>query len=176
MRHPSLRPPTVDDAAAWFDFLVDQQALTYAGIVPGDFAARQHRSRASWVEGLAAKFASPGSARRIVAEVGGALVGIASIVDGPADWEISQGYVPSPAARELSRLYVARDFHGTGLAGALFDAIDDGRDLYLWLIDGNERGRRFYLRRGFVDLPERFEAGESWGNVGMHRMARIAPA
>ena len=174
MPEPMLRPPTPDDAEAWFDFLVAQQALTYRGIVPGDFAARQHDHRDDWVAGLVAKFSAPGTASRLVAVLDGELVGLASTVDGPADWEIDAGLVPAPAGRELSRLYVAPRFHGTGLAARMFDAIDDGSDLYLWLIDGNDRGRRFYLRRGFVDLDESFEAGDSWGGVAMQRMARIA--
>ena len=121
---------------------------------------------------LADQIADP--ARRLVAESEGRLVGVASVVDGPADWEVSLGYVPSPTPRELSRLYVAPEFHGTGLAAELFDRLDDGTDLYLWLIDGNERAHRFYRSRGFVDLAENFQAGDSWGNVGMHRMARLA--
>ncbi len=171
---PDLRPPTPDDAGAWFDFLIAQQAIAYAGIVPDDFIERQQAERADWLKGLELKFSAPGTARRLVAESEGRLVGVASVVDGPADWEVSLGYVPSPAPRELSRLYVAPEFHGTGLAAELFDRLDDGTDLYLWLIDGNERAHRFYRSRGFVDLAENFQAGDSWGNVGMHRMARLA--
>lgn len=174
MPQPTLRIPGPDDAAAWFDFLVTQQAAAYTGIVPSDFAARQRAGRQAWIEGLVAKFTDPGTASRVVAEVDGRLVGIASVVDGPAPWELAEGYVPAPAARELSRLYLAPEFHGTGLAQQLLATVDDGRDLYLWLIDGNERAQRFYRRHGFVDLAESFAAGPSWGNVAMHRMRRTA--
>lgn len=172
MLQPTLRAPGPDDAAAWFDFLVRQQAAAYTGIVPSDFEARQRAGSRSWIEALRAKFSVPGAASRVVAEVEGKLVGIASVVDGPAEWEVAEGFVPAPAARELSRLYLAPEFHGTGLARRLLAAVDDGRDLYLWLIDGNQRAQRFYRRQGFVDLAESFAAGPSWGNVAMHRMAR----
>ncbi len=169
-----IAAPTPDDAGAWFDFLVAQQAKAYAGIVPGDFAARQEVYRAEWVPGMARGFADPGTARRVVAKVDGVLVGIASIADGPQQWEIGAGFVPSPADRELERLYVAPEYHGRGLGSAMLARIDDGRDLYLWLIDGNEPAQAFYRRRGFVDLDERFRTDASWGDIGMHRMVRRA--
>ncbi|MBB1482533.1 GNAT family N-acetyltransferase [Tessaracoccus sp. MC1865] len=169
---PVLTTPTPNDAEGWFDFLVAQQAATYAGTVPTDFDERQRAYRDEWVPGLEARFANPGSARALVARVGGQIAGIASITDAPARWEVENDLLPAPANRQLDRLYVSSDFHGTGLADALFSNVDDGRPMYLWLINGNERARRFYARRGFVDLDEQFVAGPSWGGVAMHRMLR----
>ena len=94
--------------------------------------------------------------------------------DAPQDWEIGAGFTPAPAARQLERLYLRPDQHGTGLAAAMFADVDDGRALYLWLIDGNARAQRFYRRLGFVDLDERHLAGSSWGGTPMHRMVRPA--
>lgn len=157
------------------DFLIVQQAHAYAGLVPEDFARRQVSSyRDVWVPQLREAFDSPGTARRAVAERDGRIVGIASILDGPQEWEVAAGLTPTPADRELERLYVDPAEHGTGLAGRLFASIDCEEDLYLWLIDGNERARRFYLRRGFADVDEQHTAGGDWGGIGMHRMARIA--
>lgn len=167
-----LTTPKPEDAEAWFDFLVAQQAATYAGTVPADFADQQRAYRDDWVPELAARFENPGTSRALVAKVCGQLVGIASIQDAPLQWETTYGLLPAPAGRQLDRLYVAPEFHGTGLADALFSNVDDGRPMYLWLIDANERARRFYARRGFRDLPESFEAGPSWGGVPMHRMLR----
>lgn len=172
MPDPTISAPTPDDAEAWFDFIVAQQAKAYAGIVPGDFAARQATYRADWVPGLASAFAEPGTARRVVAKVDGVLVGVASIADGPQAWEIGAGFVPAPAPRELERLYVAPELHGRGLGSAMLTRIDDGCDLYLWLIDGNAPAQAFYRRRGFVDLDEQFRTDGSWGDVAMHRMVR----
>ena len=94
--------------------------------------------------------------------------------DAPQDWEIGAGFTPAPAARQLERLYLRPDQHGTGLAAAMFADVDDGRALYLWLIDGNARAQRFYRRLGSVDLDERHLAGSSWGGTPMHRMVRPA--
>lgn len=167
-----LTTPTPADAEAWFDFLIAQQAATYAGTVPDDFADRQRAYRDSWVPELAERFANPGTTRALVAKVAKRIVGIASISNAPAQWEVDLGLTPAPASRQLDRLYVAPEYHGTGLADALFTNVDDGRPMYLWLIDANERAHRFYTRRGFVDLDEQFEAGPSWGGVPMHRMLR----
>ncbi len=167
-----LTTPKPEDAEGWFDFLVAQQASTYAGIVPADFAERQRAYRDDWVPALAERFAELGTSRALIAKVKQQIVGIASITDAPANWEEHYGFVPSPAARQLDRLYVAKEYQGTGLADALFANVDDGRPMYLWLIDANERARRFYRRRGFTDLDEQHSASESWGHVGMHRMLR----
>lgn len=172
MQKPILREPTPADAAAWADFLTQQQAMAYEGIVPSNFVELQDESRDEWIADLTELFSHAGTARRVIAEVDGQIVAVAAIIDGPNAWEIDLGYVPSPAGRELSRLYVAPAYQGSGLADRMLETIDDGRAMYLWLIEGNARGHQFYLRRGFVDLPEQFRAGESWGNAGMHRMVR----
>lgn len=172
MTSPLIQPPVPDDAPEWFDFVVEQQADTYRGIVRPDFADAQREFRDEWVAGLAASFAAPGTARRLAVRQDGRLVAVASIVDAPSNWEIEEGYVPAPASRCLDRLYLHPDVQGRGLGSTLLSRIDDGRDLYLWLIDGNTSAQEFYRHRGFVDEPEDFTTGESWGNVAMHRMIR----
>ncbi|MBK7819898.1 MAG: GNAT family N-acetyltransferase [Tessaracoccus sp.] len=169
----SISAPEPDDAGAWFDFVVEQQARTYAGIVRPDFADAQRDFRDAWVLELAASFATPGTARRLIARHGDAVVGVASIHDAPADWEHEMGLVPAPAARCLDRLYLHPDLHGQGLGSRLLAGIDDGTPLYLWLIDGNAAAQSFYRRRGFVDEPITFSTGPSWGDVAMHRMVRL---
>lgn len=167
-----IQPPAPEDASSWFDFVIDQQALTYRGIVRPDFAEAQREFRDSWVPALAEAFADPGTARRLIARQDGRLLGVASIVDAPSGWEIEQGHVPASTSRCLDRLYLHPDVRGRGLGTRLLAGVDDGRDLYLWLIDGNTTAQRFYRRRGFVDEPQQFTTGESWGNVDMHRMVR----
>lgn len=172
MQKPVITAPEPADAAPWFDFLIEQQTATYQGIVRPDFADVQLQYRDEWVPDLARQFANPGTANFAVAKDGERLVGLASAVDGPQDWEVQYGLTPPPAGRELARLYVAAEFHGTGLALELFRAVDDGQDLYLWLISGNTRAERFYARHGFVSLDESFPSGPSWGGAPMHRMVR----
>lgn len=171
---PLLSQPSPEDAHAWFEFLVAEQAATYAGVVPADFAERQRVYRDEWVPGLAERFAEPGHSRAVVAKVEGRIVGIASSNEAPQPWEEAHGLLPAPAARQLERLYVAAEYQGTGLADALLSAVDDGGPVYLWLIDANVRAQRFYARRGFHDLDESFDASPSWGGVAMHRMLRPA--
>lgn len=172
MQKPLIAAPEPADAGAWFDFLIEQQTVTYQGIVRPDFAEVQSQYRDEWVPDLARQFADPGTAKFAVAKDGEKIVGLASAVDGPQQWEVQYGLTPSPADRELARLYVSPEFQGTGLALDLFRAVDDGQDLYLWLISGNARAECFYVRRGFVSLDESFRSGPSWGGAPMHRMVR----
>lgn len=167
-----ISAPLPEDAGEWFDFLVAQQVIAYAGIVPADFGQRQLSRRDVWVPELADNFKAPGTARRVVARHGGRIVGVASVVDAPQDWEVSLGLVPAPCARQLDRLYLAPAFQGRGLGTEMLTRVDDGQDLYLWLVSGNAPAHQFYLRRDFVDLAESHPAGSSWGEVAMHRMVR----
>lgn len=165
-----LREPRRTDAPAWASFLIGEQERTYAGMLPGDFRVRALMQ--ADVVGLAQAFAEPGESERRIALREGRIVGIAATSAAPAAWEVELGLVPPPAPRELERLYVAAELHGTGLGQALFDAVVDERPLYLWLIDANERAGRFYERRGFRHLDERVPAGPTWGGIPMHRMLR----
>lgn len=166
----ALREPTPADAPAWAAFLVREQERTYAGRLPDDFGVRG-LAQAN-VVGLARAFAEPGDALRRIAWQGDRIVGLAASSAAPARWEVELGLVPPPAERELDRLYVAAEMHGTAVGAALFDAVVDDRALYLWLIDGNERAGRFYERRGFRHLDERVSTGPTWGGIPMHRMVR----
>lgn len=165
-----LREPTPADAPAWALFLVEEQLRTYAGLLPDAF--REDGLAQADIRGLAADFAAPGDARRRMAWLGDRVVGVAAAESAPAPWEIELGYVPPPAGRELGRLYVHADLHGSGLGAVLFDAVVDDRPHYLWLIDGNARAARFYERRGFRHLDEQVLTGPTWGNIGMHRMLK----
>lgn len=167
-----LRQPTPQDAPAWAMFLVEEQQRTYAGRLPHDFGLRG-LAQAN-VVGLARAFGEPErrEAVRQIAWLGDRVVGVAATSAAPAAWERELGLVPPPADRELDRLYVHADMHGTGLGAALFDTVVDARPHYLWLIDGNDRAARFYERRGFRHLDEQVETGSTWGGIPMHRMVR----
>lgn len=165
-----LREPTPADAPAWALFLVEEQLRTYAGLLPDAF--HEHGLAQAGIERLVADFAAPGDARRRIARLGDRVVGVAAAEPAPAAWERELGFLPAPAERELSRLYVHADLHGTGLGGILFDAVVDDRPHYLWLIDGNARAARFYERRGFRHLDEQVSTGPTWGHISMHRMLK----
>lgn len=168
----SIDAPVPEDAPEWFDFVVAQQAQTYRGIVRSDFADVQREYRDDWVAELIESFAEPGTARRLIVRREGKVVGVAAVEDAPCEWEIGAGFFPAPTARCLDRLYLHPEVRGQGLGTKLLAEVDDGRDLYLWLVDGNTRAQQFYRSRGFVDEPRIFLTNESWGNVTMHRMIR----
>lgn len=167
-----VRPAEAADAPAWTSFLAREQARTYAGMVPDSFEADVLRG--TDVLELAGAFAEPGEAVHVLAEVDEEIVGVAATEPGPASWEVRMGFVPAPAERELARLYIAPEWHGTGLAQRLFDEVVDDRAHYLWLINGNDRASRFYERAGFEHLDEEVLTGPRWGNIPMHRMVRPA--
>lgn len=165
-----LREPRPEDAGAWAAFLVEEQRRTYGSQLPDGFGDRD-LSKGS-IRLLEGAFAEPGDAVRRIAWHGDRILGVAAATAGPAPWEVELGFLPAPAERELGRLYVHADAHGTGLGHVLFDAVVDERPHYLWLIDGNARASRFYERRGFRHLDEQVSTGPSWGHIPMHRMLR----
>lgn len=68
--------------------------------------------------------------------------------------------VNDPAAVELWRFYVHRDWHGKGVAQALMDRVKaearqrGARTLWLGVWERNDRARAFYAKCGFVDVGE----------------------
>ncbi|MEU5241409.1 GNAT family N-acetyltransferase [Streptomyces lydicus] len=106
----------------------------------------------------------------LVAKAAGEVVGWASV--GPArDPDIAPDAeelpAPRPTAGELFALYVTPQLIGTGVGRALMAAGTDlarakgFRALYLWVVRGNTRARRFYERAGFVPdgAEEAYEVG-----------------
>ena len=169
----TIREPDVTEAERWDEFIVAEQAAVYRGTVPDDFADRHRAQRDP--EARTNAFAEPGTTVRLIAEIDGELVGAVEACDAPAAWERALGFADdAPADRELGRLYVSERARGTGLAATLMQAALGDDDAYLWIIDGNERAKRFYARRGFVDFGEPVAAGPSWGGVSMRRMVRRA--
>lgn len=75
-------------------------------------------------------------------------VAIGASVDVPTGWV-------------LSRLYVDQRQWSEGVGSALHDAAlavarrDGARGVNLWVLEGNERGRGFYERRGWSLVPGR---------------------
>jgi ribosomal protein S18 acetylase RimI-like enzyme len=83
------------------------------------------------------------------------LVGYAHLVSGPAP-----AAVRDPAPLELKRLYVARAWHGRGVAQALMDAAlhaataRGARTLWLGVWERNPRAVAFYRKYGFERVGE----------------------
>jgi GNAT superfamily N-acetyltransferase len=88
-------------------------------------------------------------------EHNGELVAYAHLCSGPAEDGI-RGGLPI----ELKRFYVAREYHGTGVARDLMrHVIDEAREagadpLWLGVWERNPRAIRFYVKHGFVEVGE----------------------
>jgi GNAT superfamily N-acetyltransferase len=89
----------------------------------------------------------------LLAEVDGQLGGFAQLRTGPAP-ECVTGESPI----ELLRLYVARAWHGQGLAQALMARVElearlrRARTLWLGVWEKNPRAQAFYRKTGFTDV------------------------
>ena len=83
------------------------------------------------------------------------LVGYVHLVSGPAP-----AAVQGPAPLELKRLYVARAWHGQGVAQALMDAALDAarargaQTMWLGVWERNPRAAAFYRKYGFTRVGE----------------------
>lgn len=98
--------------------------------------------------------ADPGQAW-FVAEAEGGLAGFLALREDPAPV-----CVPRPDPMELSRLYVAQDWHGRGPGKALLAAgceaarAKGARSLWLLSWEANARAMAFYRREGFEPCGE----------------------
>jgi ribosomal protein S18 acetylase RimI-like enzyme len=99
--------------------------------------------------------------RILLAEADGQAVGFAKL--GPLGLPVE----PDGAALELKQLYLAKEWHGHGIAQVLTDwLLGEARrrgaeSLYLSVWSENHRARRFYTRYGFAFVaPYAFMVGE----------------
>lgn len=155
---PVLRPATPEDAPAIAALARQTFADTFGHLYsPENLAAflTVHTP-----ENWAAEIADPRYVVRL-AEADGRQVAYMKL--GPP----SLPFTPAAGAIELRQLYVLPDHHGGGLAGAMMDhAIAEARArgasaLYLSVFTDNPRARRFYSRRGFVEVgPYAFMVGD----------------
>ncbi len=144
----SIRPATVDDAPMIAAVHVRSWQVAYRGQLPDellDGLSVERRTQRWGVRWWAERGASH---HLLVAEAGGALVGFAAI--GPSrddDATIGVG--------ELFAIYAAPETWGQGVGRALMNAaIDAGRsagfgEATLWVLETNERARRFYAAAGW---------------------------
>lgn len=107
----------------------------------------------------------------LVARTEHGIVGYAMLVDGVGDDEHVRRAVPILPARELSKMYVLPDSHGSGAAAALMTAAlerSEGRgDSAVWLgvNQDNERAQRFYSKHGFlITGTKTFQLGDAVEN------------
>jgi diamine N-acetyltransferase len=154
----TIRPATIDDAAALSRLAASTFRETFEGEnAPEDMA--RYLAEAFTPEQQAAEITDPASTVLLAeyhGESGGAeLVGYAHLIAGPVP-EAVRG----PAVLELKRIYVARAWHGQGVAQALMAAAIEGarargaRTLWLGVWERNPRAVAFYAKYGFTRVGE----------------------
>lgn len=66
-------------------------------------------------------------------------------------------FIDDDGVRHLGSLYVAKEWHGTGVSKALMqramDWLGDEHDVVLDVVSYNDRARAFYRKWGFEDIP-----------------------
>lgn len=153
-----VRPATVADATRLSQLGATTFRETFEGEnTPEDIA--RYLAAAFTPERQAAEIADPAGTVLLAEHQGPSgdadLVGYAHLVAGPAP-----AAVQGPAPLELKRLYVARAWHGRGVAQALMDAVLDAasarsaRTLWLGVWERNPRAVAFYGKYGFVRVGE----------------------
>jgi ribosomal protein S18 acetylase RimI-like enzyme len=148
----------MSDAPALTRLGADTFRDTFEGTNTPDDMAR-YLAEAFTPEQQAAEISDPTGAVLLAehygASGGGELVGYAHLVSGRAP-EAVRG----PAPLELKRLYVARAWHGRGVAQALMDAAIDAarahgaQTLWLGVWERNPRAVAFYVKYGFERVGE----------------------
>lgn len=143
------RDATPEDAAGIARMHVDAWRAGYAHILPADALAALSvpQRTASWARALTKQASEDTGQWTLVADSEGEIVGFAS--GGP-------NRAPEPAgASELYGLYVAPSHWERGVGSRLIEAslerLREGGDelAVLWVLEDNERARRFYRRRGW---------------------------
>jgi ribosomal protein S18 acetylase RimI-like enzyme len=128
---PTLRPAAEADQAAMAAVFLAAWRGGYRGLVPDEVID-------AWTLPAVRAELAGGTGTDVVA------LDDAGAVAGFARYRPSSGY--------LASLYVAPDAGGRGLGRALLAyALDamPGRDVTLWVFDGNDRARTLYERAGF---------------------------
>jgi tRNA (guanine37-N1)-methyltransferase len=105
----------------------------------------------------------------LLADDGTGLAGYAMLIFGePHDEQVAAQLTTRPTA-ELSKIYVAPEHHGAGVAAALMAAAVDqaaargAAAVWLGTNQENQRAQRFYAKSGFANIGvKRFHLGDRW--------------
>jgi len=146
-----IRAGVPTDATALAELAVRTFRETFAADNrPEDMA--HHIARAYGTSQQHAELVDPDIATLVV-EVDGQLAGYAQLRSGAAP-----SCVTGEAPVELWRFYIARPWHGRGVAQALMRRVESeaywrgGRTLWLGVWERNERAKAFYQKNGFTDV------------------------
>lgn len=163
-----IRTATVDDAEAYARTHVAGLHETYEHLMPVSYHEYYDAELPALIERRRAAFKeaeqTPGSARSWLAfDDDGEPVAVAT--SGPGRDDDRPDF-------ELHHIYTLRSTHGTGLGQRLADTALGTRAAYLWILNGNPRAERFYLRNGFRPDGTSTLCGPTWHHRPMFRMDR----
>jgi ribosomal protein S18 acetylase RimI-like enzyme len=154
----TIRPAAIDDAAALSHLAATTFRETFESENAPEDVAR-YLAEAFTPEQQAAEIADPAGTVLLAehhGESGGTeLVGYAHLIAGPVPEPVR-----GPAPLELKRIYVARAWHGQGVAQALMGAAIEAacargaRTLWLGVWERNPRAVAFYAKYGFTRVGE----------------------
>ena len=123
---------------------------TYAGLLPEALIEDVAESRPTRIERWRAWLADPArDGDAFVAELDGRVVGFAF-------WGPSEGPYAEPHIAEVRAIYLDPTVIGSGIGRSLFNAAVDDivshgfAAAVLWVLDSNERARRFYETAGWL--------------------------
>ena len=143
----TVRAAVADDADAIGRVQVETWRVAYRGLMPDEAIAGfdvEGRQRL-WREGLA-RVPRPGSAT-FVAELDGEVVGFASVGRSRDEEAANEG--------ELYAIYLHPSRWDQGIGRALLERAEESMRAFgferavLWVMEGNERGERFYRAAGW---------------------------
>lgn len=160
----AFRPGTVADIPG---FRALGEAVVPPTYGPIDPAYAQRMLDEWWVPEVFEKSLARNT--HLVADVGGEVVALANL------GRVSQSYRDFPhvtGEREVMwKLYVHPDHQGRGIGRRLLTGIEalvEGDELWLEIVDGNEQARGFYLAHGFSEV-ERVDGGPWPDDVWMRK-------
>ncbi len=147
----TIRPALLSDAIALAELAARTFRETFAADNrPEDIA--QHETEAYGPAQQGRELADPDIITTLV-HADDVLVGFAQLRRGPMP-----ACVTGNAPIELWRFYIAKEWHGQGIAQALMQRADDdarragARTLWLGVWERNERAKAFYRKCGYTDV------------------------
>ncbi|WP_328769160.1 GNAT family N-acetyltransferase [Streptomyces sp. NBC_00286] len=158
------RQASPDDASAVAVVYVRSWQAAFAGLVPQHYldAMDQSREEADWKARIAeAQWPRTGV---LVAETEAAIVGFASF--GPSQ--------ETPAVAEIGTLYAIPEVWGAGIGRQLMLATlttlvqADYTQATLWVLEANERARRFYEAAGW--RPDGAAVEDTTGGASLNKL------
>jgi len=127
-------------AACWQD--------AYEGIIPDDYLDNMRSEHEERAEQCKKTLSDPGDCEFLYAELDGKMVG--RLIFGKGRDE------DKPDAGEIHAIYLLKEFWNRGYGRQMLDfALSDlkksgYREVFIWVIDENTRGRQFYEKHGFL--------------------------